>query len=285
MSKQILIASLTLALVSLACGFSVTLPGGISVTPGADVTEAIDIPIPDARSISLMLNFGAGELALNPGAGNALVSGSATYNLPEFKPIINVKGGTVEIRQDNFRTSGLPNPDGLKNRWDLKLGGMPMDLTIQAGAYDGTFELGGLALTSLTIKDGAADVKLRFSEPNQTAMSLLRYETGASNVTLYGLGNANLASLNFAGGAGNYTLDFNGSLQRDASITVESGVSNVTLVIPQNANVKMTVEAGLSNVSVPPNWAQSGNTYTQAGEGPTLTFVIKMGAGNLNVTR
>lgn len=285
MSKQILIAILALALVSLACGFSVTLPGGVSVTPGATVTDAIDIPAPNARGISLSLNFGAGELALNPGAGNALVGGSATYNLPEFKPIINVEGGAVEIRQDNFRTSGLPNLDGLKNRWDLQLGGMPMDLSIQAGAYDGEFEFGGLALTSLTIKDGAADVALRFSEPNQAQMSLLRYETGASNVTLYGLGNANLASLNFSGGAGNYTLDFNGSLQRDAAITIESGVSNVTLVIPQNANVKMTVEAGLTNVSVPSGWSQSGNTYTQTGDGPTLTFVVKMGAGNLNVTR
>lgn len=285
MSKQILIAILALALVSLACGFSVTLPGGVSVTPGATVTEAIDIPAPDARGVSLSLNFGAGELAINPGDGNALVSGSATYNLPEFKPIINVEGGAVEIRQDNFRTSGLPNLDGLKNRWELQLGGMPMDLTIQAGAYDGEFEFGGLALTSLTIKDGAADVELRFSEPNQAQMSLLRYETGASNVTLYGLGNANLASLNFSGGAGNYTLDFNGSLQRDAAITIESGVSNVTLVIPQNANVKMTVEAGLTNVNVPSGWSQSGSTYTQTGDGPTLTFVVKMGAGNLNITR
>lgn len=285
MSKPILFTLFALAAASLACGFSVTLPGGVSVTPGATVTDVIDIPLPDARGVSLTLNFGAGEMFLAPGAQGALVSGSAAYNLPEFKPLINVEGGVVEIRQDNFRTGGMPKLDGLKNTWDLKLASTPMDLTIQAGAYDGKFEFGGLALTSLTIKDGAADVELRFSEPNQAAMSLLRYETGASNVRLYNLGNANLTSLNFTGGAGNYTLDFNGNLQRDAAITIESGVSNVTLVVPQNANVKMTVEAGLTNVSVPSGWAQNGNTYTQTGDGPTLTFVIKMGAGNLNITR
>ncbi|MEJ5223300.1 MAG: toast rack family protein [Anaerolineales bacterium] len=285
MSKPIFFVILAMAVTSLACGFSVTLPGGVSVTPGATVTDAIDIPIPDARGVSLSLNFGAGEMFLAPGAEGALVSGSATYNLPEFKPILRVEGGVVEIRQDNFRTGGMPKLDGLINTWDLKLGRTPMDLTIQAGAYDGEFEFGGLALTSLTIKDGASDVKLRFSEPNQTQMSLLRYETGASNVTLYRLGNANLTSLNFTGGAGNYTLDFNGDLQRDAAITLESGVSNVTLIIPQNITVKMTVEAGLTNVSVPSDWTQNGNTYTQTGEGPTLTFVIKMGAGNLNITR
>lgn len=284
MSKQIFIAILSLALVSLACGFSVTLPGGVSVTPGATVTETIEIPAPDSHSISLILNFGAGELALKPGIGSTLVSGSATYNLPEFKPISNIEGGVVEIRQDNFRTGGLPKLNGLKNQWDLQLGNIPMDLTIQAGAYDGKFELGGLSLTSLTIKDGAADVELRFSEPNQAQMRLMRYETGASNVTLYGLGNANMNSMSFTGGAGNYTLDFSGNLQRDATITLECGVSNVTLVIPENTNAKVTVEAGLTNVSVPSGWAQTGNTYTQTGNTPTLTFVIKMGAGNLTIT-
>lgn len=285
MSKHILIAILALALVSLACGFSVTLPEGITVTPGPTQVDEINIPTPDARGISLTLNFGAGELLLRPGTDDALVSGAATYNMPDFKPIIGVEGGAVSIRQENFQVGGIPNFDGLKNEWDLALGSAPMDLSINAGAYDGTFELGGLSLTSLTVKDGAADVELRFSQPNQTPMSLLRYETGASNVTLYGLGNANLASLNFSGGAGNYTLDFNGNLQRDAIITIESGMSNVTLVIPQGTRAKMTVEAGLTNVNVPAGWSQNGNVYTQPGEGPMLTFVVKMGAGNLNVTR
>ncbi len=285
MSKQILIAILTLALVSLACDFSVTLPGGVSVTPGPTQVDEISIPAPDARGVSLTLNFGAGEMKLNPGASDALVSGTATYNVPGFKPEITTEGGAVFIKQGEFQVNGIPNFDGLKNEWDLKLGATPMDLFINAGAYGGEFELGGLALTSLTVKDGAADVELRFSQPNQAIMSLLRYETGASNVTLYGLGNANMTSMSFSGGAGNYTLDFNGDLQREATITIESGVSNVTLIIPEGVSARMNVEAGLSNTSVPSGWSKSGNTYTQEGTGPMLTFVVKMGAGNLNITR
>ncbi len=285
MSKQILIAILTLALVSLACDFSVTLPGGVSVTPGPTQVDEISIPAPDARGVSLTLNFGAGEMKLNPGASDALVSGTATYNVPGFKPEITTEGGAVFIKQGEFQVNGIPNFDGLKNEWDLKLGATPMDLFINAGAYGGEFELGGLALTSLTVKDGAADVELRFSQPNQAIMSLLRYETGASNVTLYGLGNANMTSMSFSGGAGNYTLDFNGDLQREATITIESGVSNVTLIVPEGVSARMNVEAGLSNTSVPSGWSKSGNTYTQEGTGPMLTFVVKMGAGNLNITR
>jgi hypothetical protein len=161
---------------------------------------------------------------------------------------------------------------------------MPMDLTIEAGAYDATLEFGGLALKGLTIKDGAAGVSLSFSSPNQTEMSVLRYETGASNVKLTGLANANFNTLVFQSGAGDYTLDFSGEVQRDATITISSGFSNIILVIPDNVNAVVTMESGLTNVSAGSGWDKSGNLYSQNGDGPTLTFLIKMGAGNITLT-
>ena len=42
-----------------------------------------------------------------------------------------------------------------------------MDLTINAGAYQGDFQFGGLSLTGLTVKDGAASVDLDFNKPNR----------------------------------------------------------------------------------------------------------------------
>ena len=73
-----------------------------------------------------------------------------------------------------------------------------MDLTIESGAYDGTFEFGGLSLNNLTIKDGAANVELAFSEPNLVEMSTFRYETGASDVKMSGLANANFSIFDFS---------------------------------------------------------------------------------------
>jgi hypothetical protein len=116
-------------------------------------------------------------------------------------------------------------------------------------------------------------------------MEVLRYETGASNVTLSMLGNANANNISFKSGAGNYTLDFSGPLQRDLTVNLESGVSNVSLLIPVGVSARVMVDAGLTNVSLPAGWEQNGNTYTQGGSGPTLTIVVKMGAGNLQVSR
>jgi len=41
---------------------------------------------------------------------------------------------------------------------------------------------------------------------------------------------------------------------------------------------------GLANINAGPGWAQNGSQYTQSGSGPTLTFLIKTGAGNLTLT-
>jgi hypothetical protein len=171
----------------------------------------------------------------------------------------------------------------VKNDWELELGDVPMELSIRAGAYEGRYELGGLAIQRLTVADGAANVRLSFSEPNQEDMRLFRYETGASDVTLEGLANANFSEMEFHGGAGSFTLDFSGELQQDADISVEAGISSVTIVVPEGVDVELTFEGGLSNVSYSGEWERHGDTYSMTGDGPTLSIRVKMGAGDLKL--
>jgi hypothetical protein len=127
-------------------------------------------------------------------------------------------------------------------------------------------------------------VDLSFSEPNPSTMTLFRYETGASKVKLTGLANANFGTMDFNSGAGDYTLDFGGTLRRDATATISSGLSNLIVVIPSGTPARITVDSGASNISAGPGWSQAGNVYSQAGSGPALTIVIKTGAGNVTLT-
>lgn len=281
MIHKIIPIILVLTLATLACGFSVNLPS--APTPGPTVTDDIAIAALEANEIRVKLSFGAGELTLAPGADDMLVEGTATYNISDFKPEISTGDGLVEISQGEYRFKTV-NLSDIENAWDLKLGDKPIDLTIQAGAYDGNYEFGGLALTNLTIKDGAADVDLSFSEPNRVEMSVLRYETGASNVELINLANANFSTMIFNGGAGDFTLDFNGELERDATVTVDSGFSDLKIVIPEDLNAEISVEGAAVNVNHSSGWGQSNQTYTQEGAGRTLRIIIKMGAGNVTIT-
>ncbi len=279
MNHRILYVALILVVATLACGFNLSLPK--APTPEPEQTDQITVPVPASGETRLTFSFGAGDLTLAPGA-QSLVEGTATYNIPDLKPEVLTQNNNIEIKQGNLRT--IPYPSGIKNQWDFKLGGTPMDLEINAGAYKGTYELGGLALTGLTIKDGASSTNLSFSKPNQTQMTVFRYETGASNVKLKGLANANFSTMIFNSGAGDYTLDFSGTLERDATVTISTGISNLILVIPDALKANVTVEGGASNINAGPQWSQNGNLYTQGGSGPALTFIVKTGAGNLTLT-
>jgi hypothetical protein len=280
MFRKIFLAGMALLFALTGCTVHFQSPVQM-VTPGPDVTDTIKIPAPDSNPAQLKLVFGAGKMTLAPGGEN-LVNGTATYNVAEFKPEVREEDGTTVLQQGDNNVS-VPNMDDIKNEWDLKLGGMPIDLTINAGAYEGDFELGGLALSGLTVQDGAADVRLDFSTPNKTEMGVFRYETGASNVNVKGIANSHAASVIFKSGAGNYTLDFSGELLDDMSVTIESGMSNMTLIIPDGMAAEVTVDSGLSNVNFDSGWEHHGDTYTSKGNGPKLVIVVKMGAGNLDL--
>jgi hypothetical protein len=282
MNKNPFILSLiALALASLACGVTINVPVDRIVT-GPLQTDAIHVAEPDAEVADVTVSFGAGELKIEPGAEDELITGTATYNVSDFKPEIEIDGSKIVLQSGNLKLEGIPRiNDDIRNEWELKFSEMPIDLTLNAGAYQGDLELGGLALRSLKVNDGAADVDLRFSEPNKTEMSSLRYSTGFSNNRLTGLANANFSTMIFQSGAGDYTLDFSGKLVRDAAVTIETGISQVTIIVPKGTSALVDYRGGVSNVDSSGSWTRSGNKYVLDGSGPLLTITVDIAGGNL----
>ncbi|MBU0510812.1 MAG: hypothetical protein KKD28_10540 [Chloroflexi bacterium] len=279
--KQILLAIAAILIVTLACGVDV--PITTDIKTGETVTDEILVPSLGDATADITLQFGAGELNILPGTDGALINGRATYNVPDFEPEISIDGSNVKISTGSLEVEGIPNFDKkIENTWDLSLGYNPIDLTIKAGAYVGDYELGGLTLSNLHVSDGAAEVELNFAQPNRIVMQTLRYETGASNVSLSNLANANFQTMIFESGAGNYELDFCGGLQNDAAVFIETGLSSMSISVPEGVNANVSVEGGLTNITVRgAAWEQSGDNYTLSGTGPTLTITVEMGAGNL----
>jgi hypothetical protein len=115
-------------------------------------------------------------------------------------------------------------------------------------------------------------------------MSNMQVNAGAANVNLYGIGNANITDgFIFKGGAGNYTLDFSGELQQDLYVTIDAGLGNLILVVPDGTPAELTLEGALTNVNTTGSWQKSGNSYNTSGSGYMIYLDVTMGAGNLDL--
>jgi hypothetical protein len=288
MLNRLVIAASVLALAALACSPNIDLPdinvNVPRVETGPTQTLALDVPAPDAEEADVTLSMGAGELNVTGGA-EGLVGGSIDYNVADWAPTVTTDGAEVTIKQPDIQDNlGIPGGDSeIVNDWNVTLGEMPMNLTVNAGAYEGELALGGVPLRSLDINDGASQSEVSFDSLNPETMDTFSYNTGASSVTMTGLANANFAELEFSFGAGDYDLDFSGDLQRDATVKLKGGLSSVRLEFPTGTNVRVEVTGGLNSVDTTGDWTQDGDTYTLAGEGPTITVELDMGAGEVDL--
>jgi hypothetical protein len=273
---------LTLAVSTLACSFTVQVP---ETKTGPDTRTTIDEAYPESTDgAKLVLKMGGGTLKIGEG-GAKLVEGDVLTNVPTWEPDVKRDGSKVVVSQSRS-DSTLSLPSGkLKNDWNLKLGTeKPMALEIQAGAYNSNITFGNVPLTDLSIEDGASQTKVTFDRPNSQIMDNFTYHTGASQVELRNLANANFKEMTFESGAGSYTLDFTGELKQDSSVDIKSGLSNMKIIVPSGTDAIITLTGGVNNISLKGTWTVDSNEYkTQSTKGPRLEIDIEMGVGNLEL--
>jgi hypothetical protein len=123
-----------------------------------------------------------------------------------------------------------------------------------------------------------------FDTPNPLNMEEFVFTTGASSAKLYGLANANFATMTMSSGAGDYTLDFSGTLSQDSVVDIKAGISNITIIIPAGMRAVVNNEGTVSNINTKGTWLVTDDTYTTLEEGLTLTINLDMAVGNVNLT-
>jgi hypothetical protein len=285
MKRAVMAVLAALAAGSLACNLNNTINfNTVKTGPTETLTINEAAPAAGVDVTAVEITMGAGTLNVQGGA-EGLASGEIRYNISAWKPTVNRDTQSLSITQGQDKNNiSLPGQNSnIVNDWELKLGSSPMALTVNAGAYQGVLALGGLPLRSLTINDGASDATVSFDTPNPEPMDTLTYDTGASQVKLLGLANANAQTINFDGGAGHYELDFSGTLERDVTVNVTAGVSSLRLVVPTDTATQIDVSGGLHDVQTSGDWAHSGDNYSQGGTGHTITIHVDIGVGSLEL--
>ena len=130
-------------------------------------TTSINIPFPDATELHLIVRVGACRLAVMPGTRtDAWITGAYSEPSGALPLKITQEGSTARITQE-------PIPSEFWNMWNnpprltLRLGtARPYHLTLEGGASESEFDLGGLPLTELNIRQGAGKMDFDFSVPN-----------------------------------------------------------------------------------------------------------------------
>lgn len=235
------------------------------LSPGPTVHETVTVPLEDVSEAQIDLRFQCGDLDVRPGDSDALVVAECTYNVEELAPVQTVtREGElllVDLRPADDNIFLVPLDDDIENHWQVELHrSVPVDLRLKLGAGSAKIELGGVPLTALSLEGGAGEVKVNFDQPNPVPMSALRVELGAAEAKLNRLGNAGFERLYFAGGVGEFQLDFRGEWQRSATAYLDTSVCSVKLVVPHNLAVKITPEIVIGGVEVH-GFHKSGASY------------------------
>jgi len=248
----------------------------------------IRIPFFETAERHLTIRVGACRLQITRGGGSDWVVG--TYDDPTgtLPCHVQTSAGFARISQEPRVSAVMGLRRGVPT-FNLALGAsQPYTLTIETGASDSEFELGGLPLQRLSLKIGAGKNVLRFLEPNPQPLSVLDIDAGAGSFELRDLANANFTDLSVDGGAAAFVCDFGGSLRRDASAHISAGMSTVAIAVPQDTAARISAESVLGQISAGDGFiTREGGYWTRAateGGTPVLAIRVSVALGTVSLT-
>lgn len=260
---------------------------------GRTVTEEKTIPLKNERTLETTLDFGAGELELKPLHGSSnLFEGRFTFRPGRIEP---------EVRYSTSRTVGrldlethsikkLFSDRDARNEWEL---GFSTDVThvfeINIGACEAKLDFSGLPIEELAFDLGAGDCKIFFNTPNPLEMKRLEINAGASELAIFGLGNACFQRLDFDGGVGDFTLDFSGNFEGDRHAEISVGLGSIEIRFPPDLGVRVHKDGAFSSVDFDPDLEETSDgvweSSNYAGAKNRLTIDLSIGMGSAELKR
>lgn len=159
----------------------------------------------------------------------------------------------------------------------------PLDLRLDLGAARADLDLGGLPFSALTLRSGAAQAEIEFSEPAPTPLPVLDVEAGASTLRLSRLGNARAERLRFRGGVGTFSLDLSGAPpEPGAEVDVKVGVARLDLALPRGVPLVLDVPRSFAAaVSLPEGLTTlgGGRYASPEADGEAAPYAVRLRSG------
>ena len=244
--------------------------------------QQIDIPYPGMSALELSLRTGPCRVMFGMKEQSSWITG--TYRDPTgVLPLDVVPGARTSISQrfdlTSFNYVALPTLELAFAKTQ------PFAMEINTGASENRYDLGGLPLTRLVVKAGAGRFDLDWTAPNPAAMTLLDISAGAGAMTARHLANANFSAMRYGGGVAACTLDYGGTLARDASVRIDAGLGAVDLLVPATTAAAVRTKVFASGRRVSGDFITRGDEYltrpAMSGAHPLLEIDISLAFGSL----
>ncbi|HXF48812.1 MAG TPA: toast rack family protein [Verrucomicrobiae bacterium] len=258
---------------------------------GRTVTEEKTIPLKNEKTLETTLDFGAGELELKSTRSSAsLFEGRFTFRPGRIEPEVRYSASRTVGRLDleTHSIKKLFSDRDARNEWDVRFSTEVTHVfEINIGACEATLDFSDLPVEELSLDLGAGDCKVAFNTPNPVEMKRLEINAGASELVIFGLGNARFQRLDFDGGVGDFTLDFSGDFEGDRYAEISVGLGSIEIRFPPELGVRVHKDGAFSSVDFDPDldevsdgvWESSN--YTRAKNRLTIDLSIGMGLAEL----
>jgi hypothetical protein len=200
------------------------------------------------NALDVQVRYGAGRFSIQPAPADLLYRLQLRYDEDVFEPRTEFDGRNLELGLDgsgrNFR---IGRHQG--GAMDVELApAVPMELEIDFGAGTADIDLGGLALTALSIRTGASETLLDVSRPNPATLERAEMHVGAADFTARRLGNLNARRIEVNAGVGDVTIDLTGEWRQDGVVRVKMGLGSLELRFPEGIGVKLERETLLTSL-------------------------------------
>jgi N-terminal domain of toast_rack, DUF2154 len=193
-------------------GVAVVLSGCdiVPIATGETRRENVHIDLDTSEPAGVDLHMGTGELTITGGTSK-LMEGAFSYNVREWKPVVNYRAGQLRISQPDGMRGGFGNT---VYKWDLKLNnGVPLDVSAKLGAGEASFELGGMNLRTVDVSIGAGKATMDLRGAPKRDYSV-RIRGGVGEATVY-LPKDAAISAKAAGAIGDISVE--GLVERDGA--------------------------------------------------------------------
>ncbi len=197
--------------------------------------------------VDVRVRFGAGRLRIEPGEPGTLYRMHLRYDEESFEPVAKYERGRLDLGVEGTKRNLRWRKDNTQEMELFLARELPMKLDLEFGAVRADLDLGGIQMTRLKLHTGASESRVDISEPNPIRMSSASLGVGAADFHVRNLGNLNSERITVDAGVGNIVLDFQGTWQGDATVSVDMGLGALELRFPEGLGVRLFKDTFLTS--------------------------------------